>query len=118
MKKETGRAVEAERLLEQGEKAFKVHEQMLRLVNKDMAKKIEELEKEKSHLADENLSLKTEKIESSKQHSAELDEDPSTWDVTGWKDAFKRLMGSEGEASVDEKVPEEISGSKSIVATS
>ena len=74
MKKETWRAVEAERLLEQGEKAFKEHEQMLRLVNKDMAKKIEELEKEKNRLADDNLSLKTEKIESLKQHSAEVEE--------------------------------------------
>ena len=46
------------------------------------------------------------------------EEDPSTWDVTGWKNALKRLMGSEVEASVDEKVPEEIDGSKSIVATS
>ena len=68
MKKETGRAEEAEKLLERGEKAFKEHEQMLRLVNKDIAKKIEEMEKEKNLLADENLSLKTEKIESLKQH--------------------------------------------------
>ena len=141
MKKETGRAEEAEKLLDQGEKAFKEHEQMLRLVNKDMAKKVEELEKEKSRLAAENLSLKTERVESSKQHSAELEEvmaesqtsaaiavlqarmemaeeDPSTWDVTGWKNALKRLMGSDGEASVDEKVAEEIDGSKSIIATS
>ena len=106
-----------------------------------MAKKIEELEKERSRLADENLRLKTEKVESSKQHSAELEEvmaesqtsaaiavlqasiemaeeDPSTWDVTGWGNALKRLMGSDGEASVDEKVHEEVDGNKSIVATS
>ena len=80
-------------------------------------------------------------VESSKQHSADLEEvmaesqtsaaiavlqarmemaeeDPSTWDVTGWKNALKRLMGSDGEASVDEKVAEEIDGSKSIIATS
>ena len=74
VKKETRKAEEAEKLLEQGEKAFKEYEQMLRLANKDMAKKIEELEKEKNRLADENLSLKTEKIESLKQHSAEVEE--------------------------------------------
>ena len=141
VKKETGRAEEVEKLLEQGEKAFKEHEQMLRLVNKDMAKKVEELEKEKSRLAAENLSLKNERVDSSKQHSADLEEvmaesqtsaaivvlqarmemaeeDPSTWDVTGWKNALKRLMGTDGEVSVDEKVAEEIDGSKSIVATS
>ena len=62
VKKETGRAEEAEKLLEQGEKAFKEHEQMLRLVNKDMAKKVEELEKEKGRLVAKNLSLKTEMV--------------------------------------------------------
>ena len=141
MKKETGRAEEAERLLERGEKAFKDHEQMLRLVNKDMTKKIEELEKERDRLANENLSLKTEKIDSLKQHTDEVEEvmaesrtsaaiavlqarmemveeDPSSWDVAGWKDALSRLMGSEAEVSVEEKVPEKVEESKSIVATS
>ena len=141
MKKETGRAEEAEKLLERGEKAFKEHEQMLRLVNKDMAKKIEELEKEKSRLAAENLSLKTERVECSKQYSAELDEvmadsrtsaaiavlqakiemtgkDSSNWDVIGWKEALCRLTGSEAEEVVGEKSPEKGDETKSILATS
>ena len=74
MKKETGSAEEAERLLEQGEKAFKDHEQMLRMVNKEMTKKVEKLEKERDRLANENLNLKAEKIDTLKQHSSEVEE--------------------------------------------
>ena len=45
-------------------------------------------------------------------------EDPSNWDVAGWNDALSRLMGSEAERSVEDKVPEKAEESKGIVATS
>ncbi|KAL4580391.1 hypothetical protein LXL04_016582 [Taraxacum kok-saghyz] len=116
------------------------HEQKLRLMNREMTKKVEELEKERDRLAEENLNLKTEKIDTLKQHLSEAEEvmadsrtsaaiavlqariemageNPSNWDVAGWKDALIRLMGSEAEGSIEEKVPEKVEKSKSIVAT-
>ena len=39
---------------------------MLRLMNREMTKKVEELEKERDRLANENLNLKTEKIDTLK----------------------------------------------------
>ena len=47
---------------------------MLRLMNREMTKKVEELEKERDRLADENLNLKTEKIDTLKQHLSEVEE--------------------------------------------
>ena len=110
---------------------------MMRLLNKDLTKKVEKLEEEAKRLGDENLNLKTDKV----RHISEMEEvmadsrasaaiavlqariemageDPSKWDVVGWKEALCRLTGSEAEEVVEEKSPEKGDETKSIVATS
>ena len=110
---------------------------MMKLLNKDLTKKVEKLEEEVERLGDENLNLKTDKV----RHLSEMEEvmadsrtsaaiavlqariemateDPSNWDVVGWKEAHHRLTGLEVEGSVEEKVHEKGDETKSIVATS
>lgn len=131
------RANEAEKLLEQGEKTFKEHDEMMRLLNKDLTRKMEKLEGEVKRLRDENVNLKADSV----RHVSEMEEvmadsrtsaaiavlqariemsgeDPSKWDVAGWKEALCRLTGSEAEGSVEEKSPGKGDETKSIVATS
>ena len=110
-------------------------------MNKELTKKVEELEVERDRLDDENLNLKTDRIDASKQHTSEMEEvmadsrtsaaiavlqakvemageDPSSWDVTGWKKAISRFMGSEAEGSAEEKIPEKVEEVTDIGATS
>ena len=114
---------------------------MMKLLNKDLTKKVENLEEEVERLDEENLNLKTGKNDTQKRHLSEMEEvmedsrtsaavavlqariemareDPSNWDVKGWKDALRCLTGSEAEGSVEEKIPEKGDEAKSIVATS
>ena len=76
---------------------------------------------------DEILKLRTDKIDAIVRHTAEMEEvmvdsktstaivviqakvemveeDPTSWDVTGWKNAINRLTGLEPEEKREEKV--------------
>ena len=95
---------------------------MMRLLNRDLTKKVEKMEEDAKRLSDENLILKTdqsrhisemEEVMADSRTSAAIavlqekiemaGEDSSKWDVIGWKEALCRLMGSGAEEVVEER---------------
>ena len=88
-------------------------------IAKRKSEKIDVLARQTAEMEEVMADCKTSAAIAVLQAKVQMDgEDPSNWDVAGWKNAISRLMGSEGEGSADEKIPEKVVEAKDIGATS